>query len=285
MRYRHGWRAAEKLITAIRSGIARIEVSAVADLEVAATIGTIFADQDFSLSDRTSWAVMERLGIHDAISLDSDFRIYRFGPGRRRRFTVSPTRSCACRLLMRQVSSSPDAAMSGLRPNTHWESRTHVFLAGSSGSPGIRPAAARRGHRKHRDAPGHGRGGSTRQPGCCPLTQVCHTATVISSNGSPPGKVISMGNIGERLIHLVSSNIEVDGEALDIPSDLKVSLVNAGVSSMDIIALAKLVSREFNVEFTVEECVSLRTLREVVDFLDSKGPRPQVRNPRSCRGS
>lgn len=90
MRYRHGWRAAEKLITGIRSGIARIEVSAVADLEVAATIGTIFADQDFSLSDRTSWAVMERLGIHDAISLDRDFRIYRFGPGRRRRFTVSP---------------------------------------------------------------------------------------------------------------------------------------------------------------------------------------------------
>ena len=80
-----------------------------------------------------------------------------------------------------------------------------------------------------------------------------------------------MGNIEERLIHLVSSNIEVDGQALDIPSDLKVSLVNAGVSSMDIIALAKLVSREFNVEFTVEECVSLRTLREVVDFLDSKG--------------
>ena len=67
MRYRHGLRVAEKLVTGIRSGIARIEVSAVADLEVAAMIGTIFAYQDFSLSDRTSWAVMERLGIHDAI--------------------------------------------------------------------------------------------------------------------------------------------------------------------------------------------------------------------------
>ena len=90
MRYRHGWRAAERLVTGIRGGIARIEVSGVADLEVAATIGTVFADQDFSLSDRTSWAVMERLGIHDAISLDRDFRLYRFGPGRRRCFTVSP---------------------------------------------------------------------------------------------------------------------------------------------------------------------------------------------------
>lgn len=79
-----------------------------------------------------------------------------------------------------------------------------------------------------------------------------------------------MGDTETRLISLVNKNIEVDGQALDIPRDLKVSLVNAGVSSMDIIALARLVSLEFNVEFTVEECVSLRTLREVVDFLDSK---------------
>lgn len=90
MRIRHGWGAAEELIAGIRGGVARIEVSRVADLEVAATIGAAFADQNFSLSDRTSWAVMERLGIHDAISLDRDFRIYRFGPRRRRSFVVSP---------------------------------------------------------------------------------------------------------------------------------------------------------------------------------------------------
>lgn len=90
MRIRHGWQAAEELVAGIRGGIARIEVSGVADLEVASTIGAAFADQSFSLSDRTSWAVMERLGIHNAISLDRDFRIYRFGPGRRRSFTVSP---------------------------------------------------------------------------------------------------------------------------------------------------------------------------------------------------
>ena len=90
MRYRHNSHAAEKLVNAIRSGIARIEVSGLADLETAAAIGAAYADQEFSLSDRTSWAVMERLGIHDAISLDNDFRIYRFGPGRRHAFTVAP---------------------------------------------------------------------------------------------------------------------------------------------------------------------------------------------------
>ena len=90
MRYRHDAHAAETLVNSIRSGISKIEVSGVADLEVAAAIGAAFADQDFSLSDRTSWAIMERLGIHQAISLDNDFRIYRFGPNRRQSFTVSP---------------------------------------------------------------------------------------------------------------------------------------------------------------------------------------------------
>ena len=33
---------------------------------------------------------MERLGIHEAVSLDNDFRIYRFGFDRLRAFTVSP---------------------------------------------------------------------------------------------------------------------------------------------------------------------------------------------------
>ena len=90
MRFRHGFGPAERLVEGIRGGIARIEVSGLADLEVAAAIGAAYADQRFSLSDRTSWAVMERLGIHEALTLDSDFRVYRYGPGRRRAFTVSP---------------------------------------------------------------------------------------------------------------------------------------------------------------------------------------------------
>ncbi len=90
MRYRHNAHAAETLVDSIRNGIAKIEVSGLADLEVAAAIGAAFADQDFSLSDRTSWAIMERLGIHQAISLDNDFRIYRFGPDRRNSFRVFP---------------------------------------------------------------------------------------------------------------------------------------------------------------------------------------------------
>lgn len=85
---RLGMAVAEQLVNGIRMGIARIEPAIVADLEIAANIGESFADQQFSLVDRTSWAVMHRLGIRDAVSLDADFSTYRFGPDRRQAFTV-----------------------------------------------------------------------------------------------------------------------------------------------------------------------------------------------------
>lgn len=90
MRHRHDRFAAEALVNEIRRGIARVEVSLLGDLEVATAIGAAFSDQDFSLSDRTSWAVMERLGVTEAVTLDRDFRVHRYGPGRRRAFQIAP---------------------------------------------------------------------------------------------------------------------------------------------------------------------------------------------------
>ncbi|WP_419945543.1 hypothetical protein [Candidatus Poriferisodalis sp.] len=69
-------------------GFARIEPIIVADLESAARIGEEFADQGFSIVDRTSWAIMLRVGVHEAIALDTGFWIYRFGRDRRQAFTV-----------------------------------------------------------------------------------------------------------------------------------------------------------------------------------------------------
>ena len=85
---RLGREAAERLVNSIRMGIARVEPAIVADLETAASIGAAFADQSFSLVDRTSWSIMQRMGIHEAISLDSDISVYRFGRDRRQAFTV-----------------------------------------------------------------------------------------------------------------------------------------------------------------------------------------------------
>lgn len=86
--HRLGEPVANEFWRRLRGGVARLESVVSADMEAAWAIGEIFEDQHFSLVDRTSFAVMERLGIVRAASLDSDFAVYRFGPGRRMAFEV-----------------------------------------------------------------------------------------------------------------------------------------------------------------------------------------------------
>jgi uncharacterized protein len=88
IRYRLGRPAAERFWEGLRSGAATIETVGAADLDTAWEIGRSYRDQDFSIVDRTSFAVMRRLGIERAASLDDDFAIFRYGPNRRRAFTV-----------------------------------------------------------------------------------------------------------------------------------------------------------------------------------------------------
>ncbi len=80
--------AAEAFWGGLRAGVAQLEPVSTADLEVAWHIGRDFPDQDFSLADRTSFAVMERLGLTRAASFDRDFAVYRYGPRRTRAFAV-----------------------------------------------------------------------------------------------------------------------------------------------------------------------------------------------------
>jgi predicted nucleic acid-binding protein len=80
--------AAENFWLGIRKGVVEMEKVTTADLEAAWAIGEIFPDQDFSLVDRTSFAVMERLGIARVASFDDDFAVYRYGRGRDKAFDV-----------------------------------------------------------------------------------------------------------------------------------------------------------------------------------------------------
>jgi len=88
LRHRIRRQAADRFWEALRSGVAVIEPVSAADLEAAWQIGVSYRDQDFSIVDRTSFAVMYRLGIECAASFDDDFAIFRFGPHRRRAFTI-----------------------------------------------------------------------------------------------------------------------------------------------------------------------------------------------------
>jgi predicted nucleic acid-binding protein len=81
-------RAAERFWEALRGGVAATEAVGAADLEGAWQMGAAYRDQDFSIVDRTSFAVMRRLGIERAASFDDHFAIFRFGPGRRHAFTI-----------------------------------------------------------------------------------------------------------------------------------------------------------------------------------------------------
>lgn len=88
LRNRLGRPAAERFFQAIRAGLAELEFIGPPDMEAACVIGQAYPDQDFSVVDRTSFAVMERLGVSRVATFDSDFAIYRFGPKRNRAFEI-----------------------------------------------------------------------------------------------------------------------------------------------------------------------------------------------------
>src|SRR5947207_4245956 len=73
LRYRIRRQAAERFWEAMRNGVSIIEPVGAADLEAAWQIGVTWRDQDFSIVDRTSFAVMRRLGIERAASFDAHF--------------------------------------------------------------------------------------------------------------------------------------------------------------------------------------------------------------------
>ena len=79
---------AETFWERLRAGRATVESVSAADLEAAFAIGVRYPDQTFSIVDRTSFAMMERLGVHRAASLDEHFAIYRFGRDRSRAFEI-----------------------------------------------------------------------------------------------------------------------------------------------------------------------------------------------------
>ena len=88
MRHRLGRDAADRFWSGLMGGVASVEPVNSADLQVARVITEEFAEQDFSLVDCTSFAVMRRLGLDRAATFDADFAIFRYGARRERAFTI-----------------------------------------------------------------------------------------------------------------------------------------------------------------------------------------------------
>jgi predicted nucleic acid-binding protein len=85
---RYHRRGAETFWDAIRQGAAGVEKVTDADMQVAWAVGEVFADQEFSIVDRTSFAAMERLGLTRVASFDAHFAVYRYGRNRDRAFEI-----------------------------------------------------------------------------------------------------------------------------------------------------------------------------------------------------
>lgn len=86
--HRLGGTVADRFWSTVGDGSVTLEPVGLADLAIARDIRTEWADQDFSLVDCTSFAVMHRLRIASVVSLDVDFAVYRFGSRRQHAFNV-----------------------------------------------------------------------------------------------------------------------------------------------------------------------------------------------------
>ena len=79
-----------------------------------------------------------------------------------------------------------------------------------------------------------------------------------------------MPSTEQRVRKLLADNLEVDGQSVGDSVDFSRSLSDIGVSSMDIVAFARVVQTEFGVEFTIEDCAKYKTLGDLIEFLDSR---------------
>ena len=79
-----------------------------------------------------------------------------------------------------------------------------------------------------------------------------------------------MATTGERIRKLVDENLEVDRRPLGWPLDRNSSLRDSGASSVDFVALAKLVAQEFNTSFSAEDYANINSVGELIAFLDAR---------------
>ena len=88
VRARLGYAPALRFWDDLAAGLATVAGVSSADLVRARTIAGEWRDQEFSFVDSTSFAFIERLGITSALAFDTHFRVFRWGPGRRRKLRL-----------------------------------------------------------------------------------------------------------------------------------------------------------------------------------------------------
>lgn len=78
-----------------------------------------------------------------------------------------------------------------------------------------------------------------------------------------------MSSTEERIRALVNDNLEVEGRPADQPLSLDTSIVDAGVSSTDVVAFWQLVCEEFGVDISADDFGELLTPSDLIAHLDA----------------
>lgn len=78
-----------------------------------------------------------------------------------------------------------------------------------------------------------------------------------------------MSSTEARIRALVDANLEVDGRPIGQSLNLDTSIVDAGVSSTDVVAFWQLVCEEFGVDISADDFGELLTPRDLIAHLEA----------------
>ena len=78
-----------------------------------------------------------------------------------------------------------------------------------------------------------------------------------------------MASTEERIRALVDANLTIEGRSAGQPLTPDLNIIDAGVSSTDVVAFWRLVCEEFGVDISAEEFAELLTPSDLIAYLDS----------------
>jgi len=78
-----------------------------------------------------------------------------------------------------------------------------------------------------------------------------------------------MASTEERIRALVDANLQIEGRSAGQPLTPDLNIIDAGVSSSDVVAFWRLVCEEFGVDISAEEFAELLTPSDLIAYLDS----------------
>lgn len=79
-----------------------------------------------------------------------------------------------------------------------------------------------------------------------------------------------MASTHERVRDLVDANLSIEGQSEGQSLTLDLNILDAGVSSTDVVAFWRLICEEFSIDIPAEEFAELLTPNDLIAYLDAR---------------